>query len=35
MKDLFGGRFVLPLFLWTFTGYGFISRRKHGHDHAA
>ncbi|HZF01856.1 MAG TPA: hypothetical protein VE344_08180 [Methylomirabilota bacterium] len=21
--------------LWTFTGYGFISRRKHGHDHAA
>ena len=21
--------------LWTFAGYGFISRRKHGHDHAA
>ena len=21
--------------LWTFAGYGFISRRKHRHDHAA
>jgi hypothetical protein len=23
------------VFFWTVAGYGFISRRKHGHDHAA
>jgi len=27
--------FCAAVILWTCAGYGFISRRKHGHDHAA